>query len=158
MKTTYRRVAALAVTTALALTGCTGEEYEQRKQEQKNSAVIQGQSLEQKNLRELAKRENDPSNVGYVYIVSYGSVIGYYVIKGKVSSSGSQIGPEQEVICKGTSYESCHVLDSKQDDNTYGDGDPGKFFFLADGTMVQTDLPIIYSDQPLTIDVPRLQK
>ncbi len=158
MKTTYRRVAALAATTALALTGCTGEEYEQRKQEQKNSAVIQGQSLEQKNLRELAKRENDPSNVGYVYIVSYGSVIGYYVIKGKVSSSGSQIGPEQEVICKGTSYESCHVLDSKQDDNTYGDGDPGKFFFLADGTMVQTDLPIIYSDQPLTIDVPRLQK
>jgi hypothetical protein len=83
VKTTYRRVAALAALATIALTGCTGEEYEQRKQEQKNSAVIQGQSLEQKNLRELAKRENDPSNVGYVYIVSYGSVIGYYVIKGK---------------------------------------------------------------------------
>ena len=50
----------------------------------------------------------------------------------------------------------CLTLDSSQDDGTYGEGDPGIFFFLADGTYVETTLDYVYSTQPIPVDVPRL--
>lgn len=47
--------------------------------------------------------------------------------------------------------------DSAKDDGTYGNGDPGIFFFFTtDGIMVETDLNYIQTDAPLSIDVPRL--
>lgn len=48
-------------------------------------------SLERRNLKERLLRQNDPDRVGYVYILSFGKFIGYYTIKGKVSSTQSQM-------------------------------------------------------------------
>lgn len=135
--------AALALVATIGVTGCTSSEYEQRKQQQ-TKAMFTGDSLEEQNLAAKVKRENNAARVGYVYLVNFGKPFGYYVIKGKVSSSGSQVGPEQEVI-KGIGGEG-YVLDSRKDDGTYGAGDPGIFFFLADGTMVETTLDYIYSE------------
>lgn len=155
-----RLVAALAVglTVVAGATACEStakQSYEQRVKEQKTSPIT-GESLEARNLKEKLTRENDPNRVGYVYLVNFGKPFGYYTIKGKVSSSGSQLGPEQEVVCPWSTGESCQPVDSKQDDGTYGQGDPGIFFFTAEGTRVETTLDYIYSDQPLAIDVPRL--
>lgn len=150
-----KKLAAIAAIIALvfALGACNDSAAQERQEQQ--AAVTLADSLEKVNLEEKLLRENDPSAVRYVYLISFAQPIGYYVIKGKVSSSGSQLAPEQELIraCTGCDYFS---VDSAQDDGTYGSGDPGIFFFLADGTMVSSTLDYIESDAPLPIDVPRL--
>lgn len=147
---TKTAAATMAAVLLLGTAACTSSEYDDRKKAQ--SAALEN-SLEQANLKEKLDRENDSEAIRYVYLVSFAKPVGYYVIKGKVSSSGSQLAPEQDLIRKsGEDY----VLDSAQDDGTYGSGDPGIFFFLGDGTMVSTTLDYIESDAPLPIDVPRL--
>jgi len=87
---------------------------------------------------------------------------GYYVTKGKISSSGSQATPEQDIhwTCGGTAgYYGCQpvVVDGPQDDGSYGAGDPGIFFFLTNGTKVVTSLDYIQTDQPIPgIAAPKL--
>lgn len=146
-------IAALAI---FAFTGCMSTEAEDRKQAQKE-VTLKGPSLEKENLKEKLRRENNPTAVRYVYLVSFAQPIGYYVIKGKVSSSGSQQAPEDDIVhpCSGCDRV---VVDSAQDDGTYGTGDPGIFFFLANGTLVSTTLDYIESDQPLPLEVPNLGK
>lgn len=144
------------------LTACDSEELQKR--EEKNKEVIVENSQEVKNLKEKIKRdEASAGKVGYVYIMTFGKFIGYYTITGKVSSNGSQLAPEDDVIdgCDNTGgiASGCGiVVDGPQDDNTYGEGDPGIFFFTTEGAMVVTNLDYLYSDQLIanSIDVPKL--
>lgn len=147
MKNPIAKAATVLLVSALALTGCTTE-YDKRKQAQGASQIKD--SLEKKNLEKKRDREENPSAERYLYLMNFGQIVGYYVTKGKISSNGSQVGPESEII-------SSHVLDSAKDDGTYGAGDPGIFFFTSDDVMVETSLDYIQSDQPLAVDVPRLR-
>ena len=91
--------------------------------------------------------------------MSFGEFIGYYTIKGKISSNGSQVTPEDNVLCPYQTGESCLTTDGVQDDGTYGEGDPGIFFFTTEGAMVVTSLDYLYADQPISaqgINVPKL--
>lgn len=152
-----KRIIAIALTALIGLTATACEPAKITEREAKqNASQMQGESLEIKNLKAKRDREESASAERYLYLMSFGKVIGYYVTKGKISSNGSQIGPELELANR--SYRDSSVLDSAQDDGSYGDGDPGIFFFTADGTMVVTDLDYIQSDAPLPIDVPRLSK
>jgi hypothetical protein len=147
-----------AVAAVVALGGCSASNTQQRDAD--NAAVKKlqtGVSLEKTQLTERLKRQNKASAVGYVYLLNFGKPFGYYVIKGKVSNSGSQLAPEEELVrpCGGCDR---IATDGPQDDGTYGTGDPGIFFFTATGVMVETSVDYIYSDQPLELDVPLLQK
>lgn len=126
--------------------------YENRQKAQNDTTLKNSIALD--NLKKKRDRENDPNKVRYLYLMSFGKPVGYYITKGNITSNASQIAPEEEVVKSygGDGY----VVDSAQDDGTYGNGDPGVFFFTADGTMVVTSLDYIQSDQPLQIDVPRL--
>lgn len=147
------RIIALTAAVAFFLTGCSGNQALQERQE-KQDAVTLDNSLEMANLKAKLERENDANAVRYVYLISFAQPIGYYVIKGKVSSSGSQLAPEDDII---RPYSGVYLnTDGAQDDGTYGQGDPGIFFFLADGTMVSTTLDYVESDQPLPLQVPLL--
>lgn len=142
----------LAATLAIGLGACTNnDEYLERKEKQ-NQTTLEN-SLGIQNLEERLRREEDPNAIRYLYLMSFGQIIGYYVTKGKVSNSSAQLAPEQEVI---RYWGEPNVLDSAKDDGTYGLGDPGIFFFTSDGVMVETSLDYIQSDAPLAIDVPRL--
>lgn len=156
MKKLFAVIAAVGL--LLGATACETEQATQREKAQQASQST-GETLEQKNLKEKKRREESAGAVRYLYIMSFGKPLGYYVTKGKISSSGSQVGPEMEVIrrtnCSGCDWP---VVDSAQDDGSYGDGDPGIFFFTADGTMVVTNLDYIQSDQPLAFNVPQLLK
>ena len=152
-----RKIAAIVLGSALVIgiSACGGpSEYEQRKLEQNKSQITN--SLEKQNLIKKRDKEEDPNAIRYVYLMSFGKIIGYYVAHGKISSSGSQVGPETEVI-KGWNGDG-YVLDSAKDDGTFGDGDPGIFFFDSNGVMIETSLDYIVSDQPISLDVPRLSK
>lgn len=144
------------------LSACDSEDL--KKREEKNKQVIVENSQEVQNLKEKIKRdEASAGKIGYVYIMSFSKFIGYYTITGKISSNGSQLAPEDDVIdgcdSSGGIASGCGlVVDGPQDDNTYGEGDPGIFFFTTEGAMVVTDLDYLYSDQPIAnaIDVPKL--
>lgn len=147
---------------AIALSGCTYSSTERANYDERKALAEQydsSNSLELENLKEKREREDDPESIRYLYLMSFGQIVGYYVTQGKISSNGSQIAPESEVIyvpsTNGLSGER-FLTESAQDDGSYGDGDPGVFFFTTDGTMVVTSLDYIQSDAPLAIDVPRL--
>jgi hypothetical protein len=147
-------IVALSLTAALALgaTACDTDDEKDRKERQSQKAT--GVTLGQKNLKEKLKREENPNAIGYVYLLSFGKPMGYYIAKGKISSSGSQLTPQDEIV--DTDSDDV-VVDGPLDDGTYGDRDPGIFFFLADGTMVTTSLDYVYTDRPIqAVNVPLL--
>ena len=89
-----------------------------------------------------------------------GQVLGYYVIQGKVSSTGSQMTATQVV---GNCSDNCTgaVTDAIGDDGSYGPeegGQFGVFFFTSAGTLVETDQPFLVSSTPIAIyaNVPQL--
>lgn len=102
-------------------------------------------SLERRNVRERLLRTNKPNAIGYVYILSMtGQYVGYYVIKGKVSSTQSQMTTSQLVRpCSAggdTGSGNCAVtVEAPGDDGSYGEnegGSSGVFFFTVEGAMV----------------------
>lgn len=154
-----KKIAALIVAAGLVfgLAACTEDSPAQKRRQEQQASQSQGETLEIKNLKEKKRREESASAIRYLYVVSFGKPMGYYVTKGKISSNGSQAGPELEMMrpCTGCDHQ---VVDSAQDDGSYGAGDPGIFFFTTDGTMVVTSLDYIQSDQPLAFNVPQLLK
>lgn len=115
-------------------------------------------SLERRNLRERLLRFNRPNKIGYLYVMSFGKFVGYYVVRGKVSSTQSQMTSPVQVWNCGGADGGCQA-DSIGDDGSFGPnegGDAGIFFFTATGVMVETTLDWVYSDAPLKIDVPNL--
>lgn len=147
--------ATIAAAVLLSASSCSSSEYDAREkiQEQKKSAV--NTSLDKKNLERKDKIESNASQVGYVYIATFGEFVRYFVINGKVSSSGGQLTPEQDIVCRYSS-DSCQAVDGPFDDGTYGEREPGIFFFTTDGAFVHTSMDYFYSSVPLKLDVPQL--
>jgi len=117
-------------------------------------------SLERRNLRERLLRQNEANRQGYVYLLSFGNFIGYYTIQGKVSSTQSQMTPADltDYACDdGLSGCQAQVLEASGDDGSYGENEPGIFFFTTEGAMVQYSGDYVYADQPIAVgDVPEL--
>jgi len=149
---------ALAIVAVLGLSGCGSSEYQQRKENQ--NAVTLENSLGIQNQEDRLQREEDPNQVRYVYLLAgmSGDVLGYYTIKGKVSPAGTQLAPEQEIICRYT--DSCAAVDSAKDDGTYGASDEGSFFFTTEDILIETTLDYLQSDAPIAFygDKPKLNE
>lgn len=117
-------------------------------------------STELNNLAERLGRYNNPSKISYIYLISQtGAVLAYYTVKGKVSSNGSQMTADQDVIdgCPQSSGKDesgvCPVVvDAPEDDGSYGPAEPGIFFFTTDNVMVTWDGQYLLSDAPQKID------
>ena len=107
-------------------------------------------SQERRNLKERLLRQNKPNAISYLYVLggTTGKPIGYYVVKGKVSSTQSQMTTDNLVIDR---TEGDVVVNAPGDDGSYGANEPGVFFFLTSGVMVQTDQGYIISDQPIAV-------
>lgn len=114
-------------------------------------------SLERRNLVERLRRQNDPDKVGYVYFISFGKILGYWTIKGKVSSTQSQMTTGDLLIdIPGDHEYTRYNVTAPGDDGSYGENEKGVFFFTTEGAMVQ--LPedgYVYSDQPINIGAPQ---
>lgn len=158
---TISKLAAIAAAGALiiGLAGCSNGEYEQRKEQQ---SVALTDSLSRQNQEERLAREEDESQVRYVYILAplTGDAIGYYTVNGKVSSAGVQNAPENDIIQPYTGGDR-YVVDSAKDDGTYGPSETGFFFFTTENVLIEIEgLAYVQSDAPirLFIDAPLLNE
>ena len=168
-------IAFLAVLALVGVTACTEDtkkdSAQSTGQQQTEDAFKQQQaavpypgaqlkdSLERRNLAERLLRTNQPNKIGYVYLLSFtGSPLGYYTIKGKVSSTDSQMTTSELVITNCYTSSGCNdvTVPAPGDDGSYGTNERGIFFFTTENAMVTTSLEYLYSDQPLPLNVPKL--
>jgi hypothetical protein len=122
--------------------------------------------LERENLAKRLKAYDSSGDTNYMYIMTFsGQVIGYYVIDGKVSSTGSEMTSTQQVTNCGTGNNGggggCSVTDAIGDDGSYGPeegGSFGVFAFTSTGALIETDSPFLVSSQPIALyaKVPQL--
>lgn len=126
-------------------------------------------SLERRQLRERLLRFNKPEKVGYLYMFVLGDrkPVGYYVIKGKISATESQLSNPDQTWNHGCSSGNgaCAYLGTAQsigDDGSWGHnegGSSGIFFFDSGGVLHESDgLAWHYSDAPIAEfnDAPKL--
>lgn len=171
---------------AMMLTGCSGWEVEEEGsradvtntietannlQESQPTPTDIDYSLERYNLIRRAywvngQREKAASVICRVdkplgYIVLFtdnGSVVGRFIVDGKVSSLNSFLTPdseyyEQEYYSSGASRRDGNKWLADVD-GSYGENDAGIFFFTPDGKYVEWTGTYLYSDIPFEVDDP----
>lgn len=138
-------------------------EENQRRLVTANPPVRLDKSLERENLSRRYGFLNDEDKIFYVYLVSYGKVMAYYVAKGKISSVNSRLTQEEQVIvdqdCLTRVYHesegNCYkTVGSPQLDGSYGTNGDGIFFFTTEGAYVEWNGEYIVSDFPLAMETP----
>jgi hypothetical protein len=111
---------------------------------------------ERRTVSKWAKHWDRPSAVCYIYLISYGQIIGYYVSDGKPASTGSYLTPEYREERKIDTTINIQLSDI---DGTYGTNNPGIRFFTASGIAVEwagSGASYLYTDAPLRINAPLL--
>lgn len=192
MKKFLNLVLALCLTMA-CLTGCeiddTASEKDIEMTQQVTNQLVSNQptptdidySLERYNLIKRAywvngqreKANTLPCEIekplGYIVLFTEsGSIIGTFVVDGKVSSLNSYLTPDSEFYEKNTSYRSMEdtTTSSAYDhsnkwladvDGSYGENDKGIFFFTTDGKYIEWTGTYLYSDIPFIVDDPVLK-
>ena len=159
-----------ALAVVLGLSGC-GLEYagsptaiaqrDSRVAQAASQSAISVPSLtyfqERRTIARWASHWDKPAAACYVYLISYGTVIGYYVSDGKPAATTSYITPiDREYGTASGGYTTLSIPDI---DGTYGDNNPGIRFFTASGIAVEwagAGASYLYSDVPLRINVPLL--
>lgn len=93
--------------------------------------------------------------LGYIVLFTEGgSVVGKFIVDGKVSSLNSFLTPDSEYYegsNKSSVYRNRWLADV---DGSYGENDNGIFFFTPDGKYIEWTGIYLYSDIPLEIDDP----
>lgn len=103
--------------------------------------------------------------LGYIVLFTEsGSVVGRFVVDGKVSSLNSYLTPDSEYYEKDMAYsdgdDSARAVDRYSNkwladvDGSYGENDTGIFFFTPDGKYVEWTGIYLYSDIPFEIEDP----
>lgn len=108
-----------------------------------------GKTIEQENIIERLKRDNQPGSIKHLYIISSytGDVLQYSTVKGKVTSGSKRLSPKtvngdgtnkagwsNTVNIGGTKYVTDEVLD---DGGAYGESGNYMFWFDAQGNYHQ---------------------
>lgn len=121
-------------------------------------------SSERKNVAKRAEIFNNEAKISYIYLVSYGKVMAFFTVEGKVSSLRSYMTPVDKLVygngndCTegdqwGQSDDSadCYVVEAADIDGTYGENVEGIFFFTTEGAYVEWKGEYMMSDQPLQL-------
>lgn len=137
---------------------------------QKANVTVQtgsdGLSVEQRNVRDRLTADNKPGSIKHLYVISAysGQVLIYSTVRGKVTSSGKRLSPENIAGIYDTSISGFSVPignvtaithEVLSDDGTYGSSVPYVFWFDAKGVYHQHYVDggqiLHISDQPLAV-------
>lgn len=94
--------------------------------------------------------------LGYIILLTEGgSVVGKFVVDGKVSSLNSFLTPDSEYYERDTGRDGVNDNAWLADvDGSYGENDNGIFFFTPDGKYVEWTGIYLYSDIPFEVEAP----
>lgn len=112
-------------------------------------------SLERRQLITRLETFNNPDKISYITLLSLGRPVGYFAIKGKVSSVNSLLtSPDQLLITRrGASDMQSGVVASPDLDGSYGSNGDAVFFFLQDGTYMGWNGEYLLSTRPVRLTV-----
>jgi len=100
------------------------------------------------------------SNVplGYIVLFNYGTIVGRFVVDGKITSLNSYLTPDSEYFEIATGASSTKYNRWLPDvDGSYGFNDNGIFFFTSDGRYIEWSGEYLYSDIPFEVADPILK-
>ena len=126
-------------------------EMNQRNLLRKQPPVQLEYSLERENINRRTLLWNDKNKISYIYLLQRGSIMGFFSIKGKVSSVNSTV-TNPNMVYSGT------TLDSPAEDGSYGTNGDAVFFFLSDGTYMEWNGEYLLTDRPLKLSVAPLME
>jgi len=154
-------IAFMAVSIIGMLVGCDATSTaakEQKQTEANQSRLLEAQppvslkwSLEREQINKRTTLWNDPNKVSYIYLINYGKVLGFYIIKGKVSSVNSQITNPMQTR---KSHQGITTLPSPAEDGSYGTNGDAIFFFTTDSIYVEWKGDYMLSDQKMNLSTP----
>jgi len=112
-------------------------------------------SQERRNLVKRLERFNVANKISYIYLISYGKVMAFYTVKGKVSSVNSMLTCTQQTILTDVPGRwDSHVVESPDLDGSYGSNGNAIFFFTTEDVYVEWPGEYLLSDQPLKLATP----
>lgn len=137
--------------------GVQGQEQQQVEANQKRLMTeteipILTSSLDRKNISKRLLLFEDENKVSYIYLISFGKVMAFYTIKGKVTSGNKRLTTNEKII-ENSSYESGNysTVESPSLDGTYGSSSDYIFFWTTSGTYVQWSDDYMLCDQPMKL-------
>lgn len=126
-------------------------------------------SQERLNISKRAQLFDNENKISYIYLISYGKVMTFYTVKGKVSSLNSYMSPQEQLVnsegipCVTADHvvnnspgcgSSANVIQAPDVDGSYGTNTDGIFFFTAQGAYVEWKGDYMMADQPLQLSTP----
>ncbi|MBR6184883.1 MAG: hypothetical protein IKQ41_01320 [Clostridia bacterium] len=94
--------------------------------------------------------------LGYIVLFSGTTVVGRFIVDGKVSSLNSFLTPSNVDKATGTSSGGYTTITTEMADvdGSYGENDSGIFFFTPDGRYIEWTGTYLYSDIPFEVSNP----
>lgn len=113
-------------------------------------------SNELKNLSDRATFLNKSESIGYIYLLSYGNVMAFYTVRGKVTSLNAYMTATQSIVDDphGSLDAGSLLVETADVDGAYGENDHGIFFFTTEGVYVEWKGEYLFSNQPLKLNQP----
>lgn len=115
-------------------------------------------SLERKQLIKRLTRFNVDNKISYLYLLTdFGKIIGYYTVKGKVSSVNSLLTNPNKIIEEHYNGVALAVMASPDLDGSYGSNGDAIFFFTTEDAYVEYNGKYLLCDQPIPMDAPHFK-
>lgn len=107
-------------------------------------------SLERQNIVKRLQMFEDENKVSYIYLMSFGKVMAFYTIKGKVTSGTKRLTTNEKIVCN-ENYQTGNysVVEQASLDGTYGGSDAYVFFWTTDNIYIQWNGEYMLCDKPL---------
>jgi len=115
-------------------------------------------SIERRNLVKRLTRFNVADKISYIYLVDFGKIMGFFVVKGKVSSVNSMLTCTDQLVDDGQSKYygrgNVHVVSSPDLDGSYGSNGDAIFFFNDKDVYIEWNGVYMLTDQYIKMDQP----
>ncbi|XOU93871.1 MAG: hypothetical protein ACNFW9_03420 [Candidatus Kerfeldbacteria bacterium] len=118
-------------------------------------------SQERRQLVKRLNRFNVANKISFIYIIDFGKIIGFFTVKGKVSSVNSMLTCTEQLVDDGfgtgtgeNGRDNVHIVPSPDLDGSYGTNGKGVFFFTDLDIYVEWNGTYMLSDQYIKLDQP----
>lgn len=92
--------------------------------------------------------------LGYIVLFAGNTVVGNFIVDGKVTSLNSFLSPDSEYYEYSYGEHRTYNKWLADVDGSYGENDNGIFFFTPDGKYIEWTGEYLYSDIPFIVDSP----